>query len=190
MTSEHLSTCSEIRNAEAAVPFVQPEPLSAARLMQALRDARITHLITVPDTYQKTFLAAAMASSAVSTIVACTEDEAVAINAGLYVAGHRTILSIQNNGLYACVNTLRGIALDGAVPTVMIIGQYGQKAHEPPEKSPLRMVHMLEPTLATWNIPFTRLYRDQDIAKLPQVYEEAVVRRGPSALIIPIPTIS
>jgi hypothetical protein len=99
-------------------------------------------------------------------------------------------MSVQNNGVYACINTLRGIALDGAVPTVMLVGQYGQTAAVPPEESPLRMVRMLEPTLATWGVPLRRLWSNADLAHLPADYEEAHNRRGPTALIIPVPTVA
>jgi sulfopyruvate decarboxylase subunit alpha len=169
--------------------YVAPTPLSAARMLDALRAAAVSHVIVVPDTYQKTFLAAVTAASDLTLISACTEDEVVAINAGLYATGHRPILSVQNNGIYACINTLRGIALDGAVPTVMLIGQYGQTADVAPEDSPLRMVRMLEPTLATWGIPVRRLWSNADLAHLPADYEEAQARRGPAALVIPIPTV-
>jgi sulfopyruvate decarboxylase TPP-binding subunit len=180
----------ESDNMTAAVPNHEKPPtaLSAARMVETLRLARILHVIVVPDTYQETFIAAVAAARDIQMISACTEDEAVAINAGLYVTGHRPILSIQNNGLYACLNTIRGIALDGEVPTIMLIGQYGHKAEQRPQDSPLRMVRMLEPTLDTWDVPFVRLWSDDDLAKVPNAYEEAVNRRGPTALIVPIPT--
>jgi sulfopyruvate decarboxylase TPP-binding subunit len=170
--------------------YVAPTPLSAAHMIEALRAARVSHLIVVPDTYQKTFLSAVDAASDLKMVSACTEDEAVGINAGLYATGHRPMLSVQNNGIYACMNTLRGIALDGAVPTVMLVGQYGQTANVPPEDSPQRMVRMLEPTLATWGIATRRLWSNADLARLPADYEEAYARRGPTALIIPIPMVA
>ena len=170
--------------------YVAPTPLSAARMLEALRAAAVSHVIVVPDTYQKTFLAAVAAAADLTFVSACTEDEALAINAGLYATGHRPILSVQNNGIYACINTLRGIALDGAVPTVMLIGQYGQTAEVAPEDSPLRMVRMLEPTLATWGVPARRLWSNADLVHLPADYEEAQARRGPTALVIPIPTVA
>ena len=81
-----------------------------------------------------------------------------------------------------------GVALDGAVPTVMLIGQYGLTVDVAPEDSPLRMVRMLEPTLATWGIPARRLWSNSDLAHLPSDYEDAQARRGPAGLVIPIPT--
>jgi Thiamine pyrophosphate enzyme, N-terminal TPP binding domain len=85
--------------------YVAPTPLSAAHMIEALRAARVSHLIVVPDTYQKTFLSAVDAASDLKMVSACTEDEAVGINAGLYATGHRPMLSVQNNGIYACMNT-------------------------------------------------------------------------------------
>jgi sulfopyruvate decarboxylase subunit alpha len=174
----------------AAKNFKPPSPLSAALMIDALRRASISHVVVVPDTVQKSFLAAVDLAPDLTQITACTEDEAIGINAGLYVTGHRPLLSIQNNGVFACVNTLRGIALDGAVPTVMLVGLYGYKPATPPEESPLRMVNMLELTLATWGIPIRRLWSNDDLAGFPAAYEEALNRRGPSALVIPISTIA
>ncbi|MSP88258.1 MAG: hypothetical protein EXQ92_05520 [Alphaproteobacteria bacterium] len=170
--------------------FKPPSPLSAALLIDALRRASISHVVVVPDTVQKSFLAAIGLAPDLTQIMACTEDEAVGINAGLYATGHRPLLSIQNNGIFACINTLRGIALDGAVPTVMLVGLYGYKPTTAPEDSPLRMVNMLEPTLMTWGIPIRCLWSNDDLVGLPQAYEEALNRRGPSALVIPIPTVA
>ena len=168
--------------------FVPPRPIGAAFLLAALRHAAVSHVVIVPDTVQKTFLAALEAAPDIVRIVACTEDEAVGINAGLYATGHRPLLSIQNNGIFACVNTLRGIALDAAVPTVMLVGLYGYRPVAPPEASPSRMVALLEPTLATWSIPHRRLWSDDDLGDFADIYAEAFTRRGPTALIIPIAT--
>ncbi|MBM3601299.1 MAG: thiamine pyrophosphate-binding protein [Alphaproteobacteria bacterium] len=173
---------------QSGLEFVPPRPLSARRMIEALRNAAVSHVVVVPDTYQKSFLSAVDQANDLAVVAACTEDEALGVNAGLYVTGHRPILSIQNNGIFACLNTLRGIALDGAVPTVMLIGLYGYKPDRPPEESALRMVRMLEPTLTTWGVPTRRLTSDEDLAAFPQVYEEALSRRGPSALVVPIPT--
>jgi len=159
-------------------------------MVAALRRAAISHVVVIPDTYQKTFLSAIEATPDLPVIAACSEDEAVGIAAGLYSTGHRPILSIQNNGVYACTNTLRGIALDGEVPIVMIIGQYGQKPDIPAFESPLRMVRMLEPNLLTWGIPVRVLASDDDLAHLPGDYEDALKRRGPAALVVPIPTVA
>lgn len=163
-------------------------PLTPKAMLATLQRARISHLIVVPDTVQKTFLSAAATAPWLRMHTVCTEDEALGINAGLYVAGHRPLLSIQNNGFYACLNTVRGIALDAAVPTVMLIGQFGAKPGLPPEQSPSRMVRMLKPTLATWEIPHVELRSDADLTEVPARYDEAFEERRPLALIVPVVT--
>ncbi|MBN3803061.1 thiamine pyrophosphate-binding protein [Paraburkholderia sp. Ac-20336] len=165
-----------------------PTPLSAARLVEVLRQARISHVVIVPDTYQETFIAAIEAAPDLKTVYACSEDEAIGINAGLYAMGHRPLLTIQNNGFYACLNTIRGISLDAGVPTVMLIGQYGNKAATPMEQHPQRMVRLLEPTLDMWGVPSLRLWHDADLGKIPDVYEQALQQQSPWALVVPIPT--
>ena len=38
------------------------------------------------------------------------------MNAGLYMGGENPMMCIQNNGIFASVNTLKAIALDAKVP--------------------------------------------------------------------------
>src|SRR5688572_16214637 len=99
-------------------------PIPATDLLAEIRALGITHVITVPDTHQKTLLDLLLANERPQLVTACTEDEAVAINAGLWIGGARPMLLIQNVGLFACANSIRGIALDSQIPTFMLIGQF------------------------------------------------------------------
>src|SRR5919106_1658270 len=86
------------------------KPVEGRLLFEAVRDLGITHVITVPDSVQKTFLALVEAQDQIKLLTVCTEAEAMGINAGLYATGHRPMMSIQNNGFYASINTLKAIA--------------------------------------------------------------------------------
>jgi sulfopyruvate decarboxylase subunit alpha len=123
-----------------------------------------------------------------SLLTVCTEDEAIGINTGLFIAGHRPMMLIQNNGLYACVNTLKAIALDAQVPTVMLIGQYGRDTSKPVEENRLRAVRLLEPTLGVWGVPFVRLDGPDDLPRFQEIYRRALESRGPTAAIVGAPT--
>ena len=90
--------------------------VSAEAIVAELYKLDITHVVNVPDTHQRTLLAALSRQQRIKLLTAATEDEAVGINAGLYVGGQRPILSIQQTGLLAAMNTIKGIALDGRVP--------------------------------------------------------------------------
>lgn len=161
-----------------------PEPLDARVALEAILSAGVTHVVTVPDTFQRTLLAAVESESALTLIICCTEDEAICVNAGLYMSGWRPLLSIQNNGLYAGLNALKGIALECEIPTVMLIGQYGQSVEVPSEQSHLRQVRMLEPTLDTWEVPFKRLYRNEDFDDFAARYEETFAHGRTFAFVI------
>jgi sulfopyruvate decarboxylase TPP-binding subunit len=110
------------------------------------------------------------------------------INAGLYMTGHRPMLLIQNNGLYACLNTLKAIPLDAQVPTFMLIGQFGRDVNKTVEANPRRAVNRLEPTLEVWGVPFVRLEGPADLPNLQTAWDIAWSTKGPSAAIVGAPT--
>src|SRR5437667_11197889 len=73
-------------------------------------------VLSVPDTHQKSVLAALDKERALRTLTCATEDEANAIAAGLWIGGEPCILMIQHAGLYASINTLPRVAPHGKVP--------------------------------------------------------------------------
>src|SRR3990172_9210301 len=90
-----------------------PEPRGAPR-----RGEPLGWVLSVPDTHQRTVLGALDKERAIRVVTCATEDEANAVAAGLYIGGEPCVLMIQHAGLYASVNTLRGVAMDGRVPTL------------------------------------------------------------------------
>src|SRR2546422_8856562 len=111
------------------MPESIPAPLIIDTLKDAFREARgnstrepLGWILSVPDTHQKTVLAALDKERALRVVTCATEDEANAIGAGLWIGGEPVVLMIQHAGLYASVNTLRRVAKDGSVPTVYMIG--------------------------------------------------------------------
>src|SRR5919198_99079 len=99
--------------------------------MDELNALDITHVINVPDTHQRTLLAELSAQSRIRLLTACTEDEAIAINAGLWIGGQRPIVDIQQVGLLAAMNNLKGIAMDARIPTCMLVGYFGRDVTKP-----------------------------------------------------------
>lgn len=163
-------------------------PIEAHALLDAIRSAGITHVLTVPDTHQKTLLALLREGDSPRLITVCTEDEAIAINAGLHIGGLRPMLLIQNNGFYACLNALKAIALDARVPTLMLIGQHGRDVTRSPRDDGERSVRMLEPTLEAWGVPYHRLEGPEDVPRFGSAYRQCQEQRGPAALIVGAPT--
>jgi len=168
--------------------YQRSRPIGANVLFNAIRSASITHVITVPDTHQRTLLELLANSPEPKLITVCTEDEAIGINAGLYAGGARPILLIQNNGFYACLNTLKAIPLDAQVPTLMLIGEHGRDLARPSRNNADLSVRMLEPTLEVWGIPYYRLEGPEDMVNFESAFRQWAEQGGPVAVLVGAPT--
>ena len=160
------------------------EHLDPAAMLGAIRAAGVTHVVTVPDTHQKSLLELLAAAEDIRLVTVCTEDEAIAIGAGLWVGGCRPLLLIQNAGLYASMNSVRGISLDAGVPTCLLVGEYLRDPALPSRHNAARVVRLTEPTLELWDVPFYRLETEADLEVIPIAYERAMHERRPVALLV------
>jgi sulfopyruvate decarboxylase TPP-binding subunit len=158
--------------------------LSPVSMLHQIRASRATHVITVPDTHQKSLLRLLAESGELELITVCTEDEAMGVNLGLFMGGQRPLLLIQNSGFYAAMNTIRGLSLDAKVPACLLIGEFSRDPDVAPADHASRLVHLLEPTLTTWKIPFYRLDRPGDLDVIPLAMDQAWRERGPVALLV------
>jgi sulfopyruvate decarboxylase TPP-binding subunit len=160
----------------------------AASIIDELRGLAITHVVNVPDTHQRTLLAELARQRDIKLITACTEDEAIAINAGLWIGGQRPLLSIQHVGLLAALNNLKGIALEGRIPTCMLVGYFGRDVSKAARDNASRAVRLIEPTLDTWQVAYFPLEGPHDLGAIRSAYIQSVEQRGPSVVLIGAPT--
>src|SRR5947199_7938338 len=145
-------------------------------------------ILSVPDTHQRTVLAALDKERAIRVLTCATEDEAVAIAAGLYIGGEPAVLMIQHAGLYASVNTLRGVAKDGRVPMFYMIGLLNREKDKDPRESRHSMVRYCEPLLDLFGVPHARLEGPYDVHWIPEYYRLAQKRRGPAVVLVGLET--
>jgi sulfopyruvate decarboxylase TPP-binding subunit len=163
--------------------------VSADAIAAELEALRITHVVCVPDSFQRTLIARWQAGTGPRFVGVCTEDEGMGVNAGLYMGGQNPMMCIQNNGIYASINTLKAIALDARVPTFIMVGQFQRDVTKTIEEQSSRAVRMLEPTLDAWGVPHWRIEGPQDIGALKTAYERAWKDQGPAVAIIGAPTL-
>ncbi len=184
------------------MPESIPAPLIIDTLKDTFREARaalakegwrqkgdhVGTILSVPDTHQKTVLAALDKEQAIRVITCATEDEATAIAGGLYMGGEPVILMIQHAGLYASVNTLRGVAMDGRVPIFYLIGLLSREKDKDPRESRHSMVRFCEPLLDTFGVPHARMEGPNDVHLIPEYYRKAQERRGPAVVLVGLET--
>ena len=177
-----------------------PESIPASLIIDTLKDvfaeARggtrhepLGWVLSVPDTHQKSVLAALDKERAIRVLTCATEDEANGVAAGLWIGGEPVVVMIQHAGLYASVNTLRGIAMDGKVPICYLIGLLSREKDKDLKDSRHSMVRYAEPLLDTFGVPHARLEGPDDVRLIPQYYRLSRERRGPVALLVGLETI-
>jgi phosphonopyruvate decarboxylase len=180
-----------------------PESIPASLIVDTLKDlfakeragARrepLGWVLSVPDTHQKTVLAALDKEPdkqrGIRVLTCATEDEANGIAAGLWMGGEPVVVMIQHAGLYASVNTLRGIAMDGKVPIFYLIGLLSREKDKDPRESRHSMVRYAEPLLDTFGVPHGRLEGPDDVHLIPEYYRLSRERRGPAVLLVGLET--
>ena len=181
-----------------------PESVPASLIIDTFRDvfraeragskrqSPLGWVLSVPDTHQKTVLAAldkVDQERDIRVLTCATEDEANAIAAGLWIGGEPVIVMIQHAGLYASVNTLRGVAMDGRVPIFYMIGLLQREKDKDPSESRHSMVRYAEPLLDLFGVPHARLEGPDDVRFIPEYYRLSRERRGPAAVLVGLETI-
>jgi sulfopyruvate decarboxylase TPP-binding subunit len=169
--------------------FREARAALAAEGQEPPRHEHLGWIISVPDTHQRTVLAALDKEEALCVLTCSTEDEANAVAAGLHVGGEPAALMIQHAGLYASVNTLRGVAIDGRVPIFYMIGLLSRERDRDPSESRHSMVRYCEPLLDTFGVPHARLEGPDDVHLIREYYRLSRERRGPSAVLVGLETI-
>jgi len=164
------------------------DSIPARLIHSAIRDLGVTHILSVPDTHQKTLLALLMADAELTTITLASEDEALCVNAGLWIGGVEPLVVIQNVGLFAAMNALRGVAMDMKVPTCMLVGQYGRDVAKPVQDNASSGVRLIEPLLQTLGVTFYRLDHESDLGVLKKAFEESRNQRKPVVVLVGAPT--
>lgn len=169
-----------------AEPVARAIPAEA--LYREIEALGITHVLTVPDTHQKSLLAHIAKVGRPRLLTCCTEDEAIAINAGLYCGHQRPMLLIQNTGFFASMNALRGIAGDAQIPTFLLIGQFGRDVRRTSAENRASNVRLIEPVLDVVGVPYYTLEAPEDLPKVAEAYRVCQERRGPVVVLVGAPT--
>jgi sulfopyruvate decarboxylase TPP-binding subunit len=129
--------------------------VSAEVVLGALAQARATHVVVVPDTNQRTALDLLDDRRLLPVIRCAAEDDVFGVCAGLWLAGHRPVAVIQQLGLFAGVNALRGMIHDQRIPLAILAGLYGRDLGRQLTDNPGSAVRLCTPLLDALEIPWS-----------------------------------
>ena len=170
---------------------LQEFSISASTGVAALQRNQVDYVVTVPDWIQLSLHDRLNRGvEGIKVINTANENQAVTVAAGLTIGGKKPLLMMQNQGLYNCFNTLRGVCLDAHIPMVFMVGQFGREYDnlgKPSTQSRRTVTNIAEPFLKSINVPFHLLDCEADMAKLDEAYAEAERLRTAVVLLVGAP---
>ena len=114
----------------------QPQTGWPADLHRVLRQAGVRHMSYVPDAGHATLIRLLAADGDVTTTVLTTEEEGVAMAAGAWLGGGRSVLLMQSSGVGNCINML-SLPVIGRFPLLMLVTMRGEWAEFNPWQVPM-----------------------------------------------------
>jgi len=126
--------------AGALTPAADAPPKAAdawpKRVYDLLKQADIRQMAYVPDAGHTTLINLFTADPKVTSTVLTTEEEGVAISAGAWLGGNRSVLLMQSSGVGNCINML-SLSIMGRFPLLMLVTMRGEWAEFNPWQVPM-----------------------------------------------------
>jgi len=107
-----------------------------AQVYRALKAAEVRQMAYVPDAGHTALINLFLADADISSTVLTTEEEGVAIAAGAWLGGQRSVLLMQSSGVGNCINML-SLPVIGRFPLLMLVTMRGEWAEFNPWQVPM-----------------------------------------------------
>ncbi len=127
---------------------------------RALRGADVRHMSFVPDAGHSKLIELFTADQEVTSNVLTTEEEGIAIAAGAWLGGMRSVLLMQSSGVGNCINML-SLATISRFPLLMLVTMRGEWAEFNPWQVP--MGRATEPALNAIGVRTLRADAPQEL---------------------------
>ena len=107
-----------------------------ARVYEILKAADVRQMAYVPDAGHTTLINLFLQDAEVASNVLTTEEEGVAIAAGAWLGGRRSVLLMQSSGVGNCINML-SLPVMARFPLLMLVTMRGEWAEFNPWQVPM-----------------------------------------------------
>jgi len=107
-----------------------------AEVYRVLKAAGVGQMAYVPDAGHTALINLFLADADVTSTLLTTEEEGVAIAAGAWLGGQRTVLLMQSSGVGNCINML-SLPVLGRFPLLMLVTMRGEWAEFNPWQVPM-----------------------------------------------------
>ena len=131
-------------------------------LHRILKAAGVRHMSYVPDAGHAALIRLLSADPEVTATVLTTEEEGIAIAAGAWLGGGRSVVLMQSSGVGNCINMLSLPAM-GRFPLLMLVTMRGEWAEFNPWQVP--MSRATQPTLEAMGVTVMRAETARDLVE-------------------------
>jgi len=153
----------------------------ARKIVDELYKSEITHVVYLIGKTIRTMIELLATDGKVTLVPVCREADTFAVAAGLMTGGKRTVVMMQNTGVFESGDSIRTLGLDVQLPWLLIVGYRGWVKNEPFKDS---AAILLEPTLEAWNIQHHTIDSVGDAGRISTLYQEAQKASKPVAILI------
>lgn len=158
--------------------------LNANKIVAALEEQGVTHIVGVPDNGSRALFERLWEHPQIEVILTSREGEAFGLASGLYLGGATPLVLIQNTGFFEAGDGFRGTSYNMGIPLVMLVGYRGYKTMEPGAPRVDTAATFFEPTLKAWQIPYSAMHGDDDIGQIAAAFAKAKETSLPTAVLI------
>lgn len=156
---------------------------NSKRVFQGIKDAGITSLSAMPETWLGLLLQRAEKDPDVTLIQVAKEEEAIGIAAGAWFAGEPHVLLMQNHGFLAAINGIVSLAQLYSIPLCMLIAFRGHWGEPYPWHTRGGLV--TEAVLRALGIPFEYARDPDEIGRqIREAYTLSQSSLSPVALLL------
>lgn len=133
-----------------------------SELYRILKAVDVRQMSYVPDAGHSQLIGLFSADRDVTTNVLTTEEEGIAIAAGAWLGGQRSVLLVQSSGVGNCINMLSLPAI-GRFPLLMLVTMRGEWAEFNPWQVP--MSRATQPSLEAIGLRVMRAETAEDLVE-------------------------
>ena len=131
-------------------------------LYRVLKAADVRQMAYVPDAGHTALINLFLADGGIASTVLTTEEEGIALAAGAWLGGQRTVLLMQSSGVGNCINML-SLPVIGRFPLLMLVTMRGEWAEFNPWQVP--MSRATQPSLEAIGLKVMRAETAEDLVE-------------------------
>jgi sulfopyruvate decarboxylase subunit beta len=162
----------------------EPSKLDGGAIIASMIKASVGIVVAVPDITTSAGLLWPVSKRPEFELVrVCKEDEGISICSALALCKRRSVLMMQQTGLFDSLNAVRGIAVEYKQPVCMLVGLLGKEPGVRPHLNKKYSVRTVEPILKAMEVPYICVEENEDIEKITAAIDRAYETSSPLVVL-------